>query len=181
MSGNVTDSAASLETLLSRVAENPVSLTHLACLLVAMGQSERARELCAKAVAMAPDDEEVRTIAAEVFSRDVAVWFFPMVRDRVRNKAYAMAMRRAIRPGCRVLEIGTGTGLLAMMAARAGAAEVVTCESNLAVAAAASEIIARNGFADRVRVISKSSVDLEVGIDLIDRADVLVWMYSAAT
>ena len=44
--------------------------------------------------------------------------------------AYDAALRRAIRPGCRVLEIGTGSGLLAMMAARAGAAQVVTCERN---------------------------------------------------
>src|SRR5205807_7574512 len=81
----------------------------------------------------------------------------------------------AIQPGCRVLDTGTGTGLLAMMAARAGAAEVVTCESNPAVAAVASEIIARNGFADRIRVIAKSSADLEVGVDLAEPADVLVW------
>ena len=173
--GSVTDSAASLDTLLSHVADKPVPLAQLACLLLAKGQSERARELCAKAVAMAPDDEEVRTLAAKVFSREVAGWYFPMVHDHVRNMAYEIAMRRAIRPGCRVLEIGTGTGLLAMMAARAGAAEVVTCESNPVVAAAASEIIARSDFADRVRIISKSSLDLVVGIDLVDRADVLVW------
>jgi type II protein arginine methyltransferase len=98
-----------------------------------------------------------------------------MVRDHERHAAYESAVRRAIKPGCRVLEIGTGTGLLAMMAARAGAAKVVTCESDPAVAATAHEIIVRNGFADRVRVVAKSSLDLEIGVDLDEPADVLVW------
>jgi protein arginine N-methyltransferase 7 len=96
---------------------------------------------------------EVHAIAAEIFSHNVPRWYFHMVRDNVRHRAYEMALRRAIRPEFRVLEIGTGTGLIAMMVARAGAAEVVTCEHNPAVAAVASEIIVRNGFADRVRVV----------------------------
>ena len=61
-----------------------------------------------------------------------------------------------------------------MMAARAGAAAVVTCEANPAVAVVASEIIARNGFANRVRVVAKNSADLAAGIDFDGLADVLV-------
>ena len=169
------DSAANLEALLSYLADKPVPLARLAYLLLAKGQDERARELCVRAIEMAPDNAEVQTFSAEIFSHNVARWYFPMVRDKARNVAMQTALRRAIRPGCRVLEIGTGTGLFAMMAARAGAAEVVTCESNRAVAAAAKEIIACNGFADRVRVIAKCSADLEVGVDLAEPADVLIW------
>ena len=98
-----------------------------------------------------------------------------MARDHARNSAFETAIRRAVRPGSRVLEIGTGTGLFAMMAARAGAAEVITCERNPAVAAAASEAIARNGFTNRVRVIEKSSVEIKVGLDLVEPADLLLW------
>jgi type III protein arginine methyltransferase len=165
---------ASLETLLSRVAAKPVPLARLARLFLAKGQGVRARELCEVASAMAPADGEVRAISAEVFSWGVPRWHFPMMQDRERNIAYEAALRRVIRPGCRVLEIGTGSGLLAMMAARAGAAEVITCECNPAVAAAASEIIARNGFADRIRLVAKHSSDLEIGVDLNGPADVLV-------
>jgi type III protein arginine methyltransferase len=164
-----------LETLLSFLADKPVPLARLACLLLAKGQGERARELCAQAIAMAPCNEESHAIAAQVFGHNVPGWYFPMVRDHVRHMAFEKAMHRAIRPGCRVLEIGTGTGLLAMMAARAGAAEVVTCESNPAVAATASEIVALNGLADCVRVIAKLSADLVIRIDLAEPADVLVW------
>jgi hypothetical protein len=74
----------------------------------------------------------------------------------------------------RVLEIGTGSGILAMMAARAGAAEVVTCEMNPIVAETARKIIARNGYADRVRVIAKHSDKLDAASDLGGRMDLLV-------
>ena len=164
----------SLESLLSHAADKPVPLARLACLLLAKGQGERARELGAQAIAQAPQNAEVHAIAAEIFSHNVPRWYFHMVRDNVRHRAYEMALRRAIRPGFRVLEIGTGTGLIAMMAARAGAAEVVTCEPTT-VAAVASEIIVRNGFADRVRVVVRHSADLEIGVDLARPADVLVW------
>jgi type III protein arginine methyltransferase len=171
----MTDRAAGLETLLSHVAQRPVPLARLARLMLAKGQGELSRQLGARAIALAPDNAEVQAISAEILSHGIAGWYFPMVHDGVRHSAMEMALRQLIRPGCRVLEIGTGTGLFAMMAVRAGAAEVLTCESNPAVAAAATEIIACNGLADRVRVIAKSSADLEVGIDLAEPADVLIW------
>jgi len=99
--------------------------------------------------------------------------FFDRGRD-VRNAAYDAALRRAVRPHSHVLEIGTGTGLLAMIAARAGAAQVTTCEMNPAVAEMATDIVARNGFASRVRFIAKHSDALDVEADLGGRADILV-------
>jgi hypothetical protein len=72
------------------------------------------------------------------------------------------------------LEIGTGTGLLAMIAVRAGAAEVITCEKTLAIAHMATEIVARNGYADHVRIIAKHSDELDVEADLGGPADILV-------
>jgi type II protein arginine methyltransferase len=165
--------AAGLESLLSHVADRPVALARLARLLLAKGHDNEARQLCARAVAMAPDGE-LRALAAEIFSHKVPRWHWPLMQDYARNTAYDAALRRAIRPGCRVLEIGAGSGLLAMMAARAGAAQVVTCECSPAVAEVASEIIACNGFADRIQIVGKHSADLAVGVDLDEPADVLV-------
>ena len=169
----MTGRTAGLESLLSHVADQPVALARLARLLLAKGHGNQARQLCARAVAMAPDGE-VRTLAAEILSHKVPCWHWPMMQDYARNMAYDAALRRAIRPGCRVLEIGTGSGLVAMMAARAGAAQVVTCECNPAVAEVASEIIACNGFTDRIQIVAKHSADLAVGVDLDEPADVLV-------
>jgi protein arginine N-methyltransferase 7 len=165
----------SLDELLAQVAGKPLPMVRLAHMLLAMKlDAAKARALCAAAVALAPDDPEVAVLAAEVFSADVPNWHFAIVRDAPRNAAYDAAIRRAVKPGSRVLDIGAGTGLLALMAARAGAAEVVTCEINAAVAERTREIVARNGFADRIRVVAKHSNALEIGVDLSAPADILV-------
>ena len=113
-------------------------------------------------------------LASEVLSADVPEWHFRLIRDRVRNAAYDAALRRAIRPGTRVLDIGSGTGLLAMMAARAGAAQVFSCEINPAIADAAREIVAANGFSDRVQIVAKHSNKLQADTDLNGRVDIIV-------
>jgi len=51
-----------------------------------------------------------------------------MLNDRVRVKAYHEGIRRNVTPGDVVLDLGTGSGLLAFMASRAGAAKVYAVE-----------------------------------------------------
>jgi len=48
-----------------------------------------------------------------------------MLADTVRTEAYQRAISEVVKPGMRVLDLGTGTGVLAMMAAKAGAAKVI--------------------------------------------------------
>jgi type III protein arginine methyltransferase len=170
----VSTRAAGLEALLPMVEGKGLAMAHLARLLLAEGQAERAVDLCLRARAGAPDDPELAALIADVLSTEVPPWHFQIVRDAARNEAYDAALRRTIRPGSRVFEIGAGTGLLAMMAARAGAAEVVTCEANPVVARMARDIVAANGFADRVRVVAKHSTEVDVHTDLGGPADVLV-------
>lgn len=168
------DLAKGLEALVAQVKDQPVAMALLAKMLLAQGHSERALEIAIRAVEMAPDCAEVANLAAAVWSHDVPHWHFKIVRDEVRNAAYDAALRRAVNPASHVLEIGAGSGLLSMMAARAGAAQVVACEMNAKVATMATKIVARNGLADRVRIISKHSNDLKLGVDLERPADVLV-------
>ena len=163
-----------LIALLQQVNGNPPAMVMLARLLGGGLNREVAVDLCTRALDLDANDGEVRAIAAEVLSGGIPRWHFDIVQDAGRNNAYESALRRKIIPGCKVLEIGTGTGLLAMMAARAGAAEVITCESDPAIAMAARRIIALNGFADRVRVVTKHSTDLDVDGDLRGPADMLV-------
>ena len=154
--------------------KNPANLARLANILMSNDREARAVELARRALVLAPDDGEVKSIAGAVLRRLVPGWHFSIVRDEARNRAYDEALRRNVRPGMQVLEIGAGSGLLAMMAARAGAAEVTSCEANGAVAATAAEIVEANGFADRVTIVAKHSRDLEVGRDLDRPADLLV-------
>ena len=61
-------------------------------------------------------------------------------RDRqVRNVAYRAAIERAVRarPGCSLMDIGAGTGLLGLIGARAGAGRVDCVEMNDTLAAVA--------------------------------------------
>jgi len=164
----------SIDALMARAAESPLALARLAGVLFNMGDKGRARELALRAIASAPDDPEVRTLSASVLSDGVPRWHFSIVRDEALYAAYEAALKRAVTAQTRVLEIGTGTGILAMMAARAGARHVVACEMMPAVAEAATDIVARNGYADRVRVIAKKSYDLDAAADMGGRADLLV-------
>lgn len=155
------------------VEGRPMAMLALARQLTGVGQRELAFDIVTRALVLEPGDGEVRALATELLSDGVHTWHFSIVRDQARNKAYDEALRSAIFPGCTVLEIGTGTGLLAMMAARAGAARVITCEADPAIAAVARENVAINGFADRVTVVNKHSTRLDLG-DVGGLADILV-------
>ena len=84
-----------------------------------------------------------------------------------RNVRFERALMRAIRAytrkhgrGPHVLDIGSGTGLLAMMAARGGARKVTTVEMVPAICVVAEQIIERNGYSDVVNVINIRSDQL---------------------
>ena len=57
-----------------------------------------------------------------------------------------------VRPGDRVLDLGTGSGILAVAAARLGAGEVLALDTDAAAAAVARETVSLNGLAGAVEV-----------------------------
>ena len=126
-----------------------------------------------KAIAINPNFDQAKTNLRAAYRDVVPGWHFAMMDDRERNNAYEAAIRRAV-PGKHVLDIGSGAGLLSMMAARAGAAHVTSCEAVGVIAERARDIMARNGLAARITVIGKRSQALVVGQDLPQRAEVLV-------
>jgi predicted RNA methylase len=138
------------------------------------GKREEALELLRTAHARFPDDEDIDFMLRLQFSSIAPAWHIPMVNDEERNQAYDRALRRAVKPGDLVLEIGTGSGLVAMMAARAGAEKVVTCEVLPLMADLAREVIHKNGLSERITVLTKKSTQLQVGTDLPEPADVFV-------
>jgi protein arginine N-methyltransferase 1 len=92
-----------------------------------------------------------------------------MIADRVRMDAYEAALERTVRPGSVVLDIGTGTGLMALIACRLGARRVYAVDPGDSIHLARA--VARSaGVADRVEFIQ----DISTRVDLPERADVVV-------
>lgn len=164
------------EQLIARVQDNPLAMLMLArTLLLPRGKTARAYELSEAAVRLAPDNGEVSALARMVRARCAAAWYFTMVQDHSRHAKYAAAFRQVLASGCTVLDIGAGTGLFAMLAAREGAGRVIACERDSVIADGAREIVRVNGLSDRVSVIAKDSRELKMGEDLEGPADVLLW------
>jgi type II protein arginine methyltransferase len=161
------------ERALEGVETYALGMVGLAETAAAKGRKVRAFELCQKALAAAGGDPEVQVRARRVLHSLTPRYHVRMMNDEARNLAWDAALARAVGPATKALEIGTGAGMLALMAARAGAAKITTCERDPLLAHLAERIVARNGFADRVDVIAKRSTDLVLGEDLAEAADLL--------
>jgi protein arginine N-methyltransferase 1 len=75
-----------------------------------------------------------------------------MLSDRVRTRAYQSAIEANVKPGDVVVDVGAGTGILALVAARAGARKVYAIEPT-GVIDLARRIAERNGLASRIEFI----------------------------
>ncbi|KAM3966407.1 arginine methyltransferase 7 [Aphomia sociella] len=108
--------------------------------------------------------------------------FADMLHDTERNKKYYRALQLAIEKmhgegkKANVLDIGTGTGLLSIMAAKCGADSIVACEAFKPMAECCAKILQCNGVADKITLISKRSTELTVGEngDMKEKANILV-------
>ncbi len=78
-------------------------------------------------------------------------------------------LERYVRPGMRVIDVGTGSGILAVQAARLGAAGVQALDCDTVAVAAAEENVALNRLEDRVRVRRSDFLSAAEG-----RADLIV-------
>jgi precorrin-6B methylase 2 len=92
-----------------------------------------------------------------------------MALDAVRNRAYAHALTHIITPDSVVLDLGAGTGVLGLIAARLGAQRVYLVEPT-DVIAVAQELVSANGLGDRVTCMHGRLEDIE----LPEQVDVIV-------
>ncbi|WP_162306093.1 50S ribosomal protein L11 methyltransferase [Oleisolibacter albus] len=158
-------------------ATEQMSTPQLALYVSALLHKEKKAEavVAAQAALARPDlDQRSAGWIQGLLSQNVPQFHRTILTDQWRNDVYDAALRRAIGPGDHVLDIGTGSGLLAMMAARAGAGRVIACEMNPVTAALAESVIAANGYADRIQVVARHSKELELGRDLERPVDVIV-------
>ena len=91
------------------------------------------------------------------------------LRDRARVDAFDRAIREVVQPGNVVVDLASGTGILGLLACRAGARRVYAVEST-PIARLAREIAAANGWSDRITVVRGTAAQ----VTLPEPADVIV-------
>ncbi|XP_012843079.1 PREDICTED: LOW QUALITY PROTEIN: protein arginine N-methyltransferase 1.6 [Erythranthe guttata] len=129
------------------------------------------------------EDEEEKTTPKALLA---TTSYLDMLNDTRRNRAYRHAIDNAVTKPCHVLDIGAGTGLLSMMAARAmgltdrkcdsscSNGKVTACESYLPMVKLMRKVLRSNGMDGKIRLLNKRSDELEVGSDVHSRADILI-------
>mmetsp|Transcript_41537 Transcript_41537/g.115515 ORF Transcript_41537/g.115515 Transcript_41537/m.115515 type:complete len:425 (-) Transcript_41537:69-1343(-) len=98
-------------------------------------------------------------------------WHYAMLNDTHRNEFYWDAMEGQVQ-GKRVVDIGAGSGLLSLMAAKQGASEVLAIEASRDMVDLAQLNIQRNGETGKIRVIH--SLSNNVVLQEEEKADVIV-------
>jgi hypothetical protein len=115
------------------------------------------------------DDANASSVAAVSYSYAAPSIHIKMLNDRVRTSNYIQAIGNVVRSGDVVVEIGTGTGILSIAAAQAGANRVYAIESG-AMGKLAEENFRVNGVEDVVQLVSGWSTHVQ----LPEHADVMV-------
>ena len=118
--------------------------------------------------------EESALVRPEGRGRMTSGWADPveharMLHDDRRTGDFIAALAQAVRPGDVVLDIGTGSGVLAIAAARAGARRVYAVEAS-DIAETAERVFAANGMEHQITLVAGWSRQ----IDLPEPADLLV-------
>ncbi|MDW3193942.1 MAG: tetratricopeptide repeat protein [Cytophagales bacterium] len=133
---------------------------HLGNALLKGARFEDALAPLKRALELSPGNESVREALGWIYKRFVPQWHMSMVADSVRNQAYEQALDKVVNPESIVFDIGAGSGLLSMMAARQGARRVYTCEMSKVMSNMAEEIITKNGYEDQITLYPLKSTSL---------------------
>jgi hypothetical protein len=170
---------------------------HALTLLDRFDQAQPGREVCEQLLAEAPEKKRssLRRALYQALDKLVSMSFlvprpdrvavtegeehpftcleefeyhYRMLADATRVAAYQQAIARAVVPDQHVIEIGTGTGILAILAAKAGAR--VTAIERFSIVGMAQAIGQQSGVGDRIRFIRGRS-DL---VDVPERGDLLI-------
>jgi type II protein arginine methyltransferase len=175
--GRLAEAAACYEMARNLSPDNVLIRNNLAVILAERGRKEDALAEFGHVLRLQPDHLNAYHQVRRLSSAIVPFWHIAMLNDTRRNDCFEAAIRRALSVrgvDAQILDIGTGSGLLSMMAARVGATNIVTCEIVPVIAQTARNIVADNGFDKQITIIGKSSTELSVGKDMSTKADILI-------
>lgn len=172
--GELEEAIVAYEKALSIKADYDDVYNNIGNALMARGKWDAAIESYESAEKIRPENPDTLQKLSIAKGKAVPSWHIPMMNEGIRNEAYRNALTAAINGGEIVLDIGTGAGLLSMMASDCGADKVITCEMSSAISKVAEKIFAKNGFTKKIKLINKNSKDLILGKDIDKKVDVLV-------
>jgi predicted RNA methylase len=93
-----------------------------------------------------PEDPSIQTFSSVDFVGQCMI-------DRERTEAFQRAIEASVKPGMHVLDIGTGSGILSILAARAGARKITALEFDPFIAEVARRNFAANSYEDVVHFV----------------------------
>ena len=107
-------------------------------------------------------------------SEDILGWDIDfhtlMLNDHIRMVAYENAIKEIIKPGMTVLDIGTGTGILAKWALDAGAKRVYGVDVNKNMVPLALRRIKEAGYSNKFEIFN----DFSYNVKLPEKVDVII-------
>ncbi|KAK5971209.1 hypothetical protein GCK32_011788 [Trichostrongylus colubriformis] len=112
-----------------------------------------------------------RVSSANIRSGVFDQWHMFMINDQERNSKFLEALKCIISPTDHVLDIGSGSGLLSVYAARCGASKITAIEANPTLYQMSKRILALNGVTN-AKVVHEYSYEYDPDED--DLADVVV-------
>jgi predicted RNA methylase len=99
-------------------------------------------------------------------------YVYRCLADEQRTLAFKAAIEAAVKPGDVVLDVGTGSGVMSMLAARSGARRVYAVEVGKYLSKVSKEIFLASDFADKIVPLQIEARELE--LSMIEKPDVVV-------
>src|SRR5581483_4127830 len=98
-------------------------------------------------------------------------YVYRCLADEQRTRAFEAAIMISVKPGDIVLDLGTGSGIMALFAARAGARRVYAAEVGEYLSLASQQIFVENGYGERIFPLHMDARD--VTLDHVEKPDVV--------
>lgn len=99
-------------------------------------------------------------------------YVFRCLADKERTLAFKRAIEKAVKPGAVVLDLGTGSGVMAIFAAKAGARKVYAVEIGDFLWRVSRQNFDESGYGETIQSLRMNA--LEIGPGDVERPDVVI-------